>query len=487
MLLAHSIATLQTKLTERELSVTELLEDSLTQIKTTDQELGAFITIDENGARAQALKVQQKIDNHEPIGLLAGIPIGVKDLLSTKDVRTTCGSKMLENFIPIYDAHVVQLLKKADAVIVGKTNMDEFAMGSSTEHSAFFPTRNPWDKSRVPGGSSGGSAAAVGANQVVASLGSDTGGSIRQPASFCGLVGLKPTYGLVSRFGLVAFASSLDQIGPFTHSVEDAAYLLQAIAGHDPHDSTSYTGEVPNYINSLQEPPKKLTIALPRELFTKCIDKELKQTVQTALEKINNLNNVIIEEVSMPHLKYAMATYYLLAPAEASANLARFDGIRYGVNTKAASLQELYQKNRSLFGPEVKRRIMIGTHALSSGHYDDYYLQAQKARTVIREEFLTTFKQYDLIVSPTTPTTAFKLGEINDPLTMYLNDICSIPANLAGLPALSLPCGLANKLPVGLQLIGPAFGEQLLLRAAYQFEQLFIQDNLFCQEWCKQC
>lgn len=379
----------------------------------------------------------------------------------------------MSNFTPVYDATVVGKLRAADTVTIGKLNMDEFAMGGSNENSSFYPVRNPWDLERVPGGSSGGSAAAVAAGEAYFALGSDTGGSIRQPASYCGVVGLKPTYGLVSRFGLVAFASSLDQIGPLTKNVEDSAYVLQAIAGYDPMDSTSAKVDVPDYLSALSGDVTGLRIAVPKEYLGEGVDAEVKETVLSALKVLEALG-ATWDEVSLPHTDYAVATYYLLASSEASSNLARFDGVRYGVRSdNAGSLIDLYHESRSQgFGDEVKRRIMLGTYALSSGYYDAYYLKAQKARTLIKQDFDKVFEQYDVIIGPTAPTTAFKLGaQVDDPLTMYLNDILTIPVSLAGVPAVSIPCGFADGLPVGMQIIGKAFDESTVLRVAHAYEQ----------------
>jgi aspartyl-tRNA(Asn)/glutamyl-tRNA(Gln) amidotransferase subunit A len=401
------------------------------------------------------------------------MPIGVKDNIVTKGLRTTCASKILENFNPIYDATVVQKLQLAETVTIGKLNMDEFAMGSSNENSGFKMTRNPWDLERVPGGSSGGSAASVAAGEVLFSLGSDTGGSIRQPAAFCGVVGMKPTYGRVSRFGLVAFASSLDQIGPVTRTVEDNAYLLQAISGLDPMDSTSANVDVPNFVSALTGDVKGLKIAVPKEYLGEGVNEKVRQSVLDALKVLENLG-AVWEEVSLPHSKYALAAYYLLSSSEASANLARFDGVRYGYRTPdAESLIDLYKKTRAEgFGDEVKRRIMLGTFALSSGYYDAYYKKAQKVRTLIKKDFEDVFDKYDVIVGPTTPTPAFKIGEnIEDPLTMYANDILTIPVNLAGVPGISIPCGFDGGLPLGLQIIGKHFDEAAVYRVAHAFEQ----------------
>ena len=457
------------RLHHKEISVADLVEESLARIGETDGNIQAFLTVDEEGARKQAAELDSSDGER---GLLFGLPAGIKDNIVTEGLRTTCASRFLANYVPIYDATVVDKLRRAQSVTIGKLNMDEFAMGGSNENSAFHPTRNPWDPERVPGGSSGGSAAAVAAGQVYFALGSDTGGSIRQPAAYCGVVGLKPTYGLVSRFGLVAFASSLDQIGPLTKNVEDAAYVLQAIAGHDPRDSTSASVDIPDYLSALTGDVKGLRIGVPKEYMGEGIDPQVKERVLEALRTFEAMG-AVWEEISLPHSEYAVATYYLLASSEASSNLARFDGVRYGVRAEnPANLLELYRRSRSEgFGPEVKRRIMLGTYALSSGYYDAYYKKAQQVRTLIKRDFDQAFGKYDLIVSPTAPTTAFKIGEqVDDPLTMYLNDICTIPINLAGVPAISIPCGLAGGLPVGLQLVGKPFDERTVLRAAHAYE-----------------
>lgn len=401
------------------------------------------------------------------------MPIGIKDNIVTKDVRTTCASRMLENFDPIYDATVMNKLHNAGAVMIGKLNMDEFAMGSSTETSYFHKTYNPWNLEYVPGGSSGGSAAAVAAGEIPFALGSDTGGSIRQPASFCGVVGMKPTYGRVSRYGLVAFASSLDQIGPITRNVEDNAYILQTIAGVDPHDSTSANVPVPNYVEQLTGDVKGLKIAVPKEYLGEGVHESVRNAVLEALKVLEGLG-ATWDEVSLPNSKYGVAAYYIIASSEASANLARFDGIRYGYRAKdAKNLMELYKKSRSEgFGDEVKRRIMIGTFALSSGYYDAYYKKAQQIRTLIKQDFEKVFENYDVVIGPTNPTTAFKIGEkIDDPVTMYVNDLLTIPVNLAGLPGISVPCGFNNGLPIGLQIIGKHFDEGTVYRVAHAFEQ----------------
>jgi aspartyl-tRNA(Asn)/glutamyl-tRNA(Gln) amidotransferase subunit A len=464
---------LHNRLTGKELSVGELVDASYKRIAQTDESIRAFLTLNEEGARTSALELDKQLQEGGERGLLFGLPAGIKDNIVTEGLRTTCASQFLSNYDPIYDAAVVKKLKAAQTITIGKLNMDEFAMGGSNENSSFFPTRNPWNTDYVPGGSSGGSAASVASGQVYFALGSDTGGSIRQPAAYCGIVGLKPTYGLVSRFGLVAFASSLDQIGPLTKNVEDSAYVLQAIAGYDPMDSTSANVEIPDYIGALSGDVKGLRIGVPKEYLGQGIDPKVKEAVLAALQQFESLG-ATWEEVSLPHTEYAVATYYLLASSEASSNLARFDGVRYGVRTdNPENLIDLYRKSRSQgFGDEVKRRIMLGTYALSSGYYDAYYLKAQKVRTLIKQDFDSVFENYDLIIGPTAPTTAFRIGEqVGDPLTMYLNDICTIPVSLAGVPAISVPCGFADGLPVGLQIIGKAFDERTVLRAAHAFEQ----------------
>ncbi len=461
------------KLRDKEFSVSELVDAAYKRIGGTETDVKAFITLDESGARAEAARLDAQIAEGGELGLLFGLPAGIKDNIVTEGLRTTCASQFLDNFNPIYDATVTKKLKQAQSVTIGKLNMDEFAMGGSNENSSYHATRNPWNLDHVPGGSSGGSAATVAAGQVYFSLGSDTGGSIRQPASYCGVVGLKPTYGLVSRFGLVAFASSLDQIGPITKNVEDAAYVLQAIAGYDELDSTSANVSIPDYVSALSGDVRGLRIGVPKEYLGEGIDSGVKEAVLAALKVYEDLG-ATWEEVSLPHTEYAVATYYLLASSEASSNLARFDGVRYGVRAENPdNLIDLYRKSRSQgFGPEVKRRIMLGTYALSSGYYDAYYLKAQQVRTLIKRDFDQVFERFDLIMGPTAPTTAFRIGEqIGDPLTMYLNDICTIPVSLAGVPAISVPCGLADGLPVGLQIIGKAFDETTVLRAAHAFEQ----------------
>ncbi|MFE8697088.1 Asp-tRNA(Asn)/Glu-tRNA(Gln) amidotransferase subunit GatA [Cytobacillus sp. FJAT-53684] len=469
----HKVSELHELLHKKELKVTDLVDESYKRISEVEDQVQAFLTLDEEKARETARTMDEKLHTDESKGLLFGMPIGVKDNIVTKGLRTTCASKILHNFDPIYDATVVNKLHDAETITIGKLNMDEFAMGSSNENSAYKKTRNPWDLDRVPGGSSGGSAASVAAGEVLFSLGSDTGGSIRQPASFCGVVGMKPTYGRVSRFGLVAFASSLDQIGPITRTVEDNAYLLQSIAGLDSMDSTSANVTVPNFVESLTGDIKGLKIAVPKEYLGEGVNEEVRQSVLDALKVLESLG-ATWEEVSLPHSKYALATYYLLSSSEASANLARFDGVRYGYRTENAErLIDLYKKTRAEgFGDEVKRRIMLGTFALSSGYYDAYYKKAQKVRTLIKNDFEHVFNKYDVIIGPTTPTPAFKIGEnTKDPLTMYANDILTIPVNLAGVPGISIPCGFDKGLPLGLQIIGKHFDEQTIYRVAHAFEQ----------------
>jgi len=469
----HKVSELHSMLHKKEISVSDLVDESYKHISQVEDKVQAFLTLDEENARKKAKDLDEKLATEKEFGLLFGMPIGIKDNIVTKGLRTTCASKILYNFDPIYDATVMQRLHAADAITIGKLNMDEFAMGSSNENSGFQLTRNPWDLERVPGGSSGGSAAAVAAGEVPFALGSDTGGSIRQPAAFCGVVGLKPTYGRVSRFGLVAFASSLDQIGPITRTVEDNAYLLQVIAGLDPMDSTSANVDVPDYVSALTGDIKGLKIAVPKEYLGEGVSEEVRQSVLNALKVLEGLG-ATWEEVSLPHSKYALATYYLLSSSEASANLARFDGVRYGYRTdNAKNLLDMYKLTRSEgFGNEVKRRIMLGTFALSSGYYDAYYKKAQKVRTLIKQDFENVFEKYDVIIGPTTPTPAFKIGEkTSDPLTMYANDILTIPVNLAGVPGISIPCGFSNGLPLGLQIIGKHFDESTIYRVAHAFEQ----------------
>jgi len=469
-----SICELHQQLITKDRSAVEIAQDYLARMERLEPQLHAFLQVTRDRALEQAQRVDAQIAAGEDIGLLAGIPIGIKDNLCTLGIRTTCGSKILANFIPPYESTVTSRLAEAGAVMVGKTNLDEFAMGSSTENSAYQLTANPWDTMRVPGGSSGGSAAAVAADECPIALGSDTGGSIRQPASFCGVVGLKPTYGLVSRYGLVAYASSLDQIGPFGRSVEDTAILLQAIAGHDPKDSTSLNVPIPDYTQSLTTSLKGKKIGVIRETFGEGLDSIVGDAVQAALQTLEKLG-ATVQEISCPRFRYGLPTYYIIAPSEASANLARYDGVKYGYRTAdAENLLEMYMKTRAEgFGAEVKRRIMIGTYALSAGYYDAYYLKAQKVRTLIKQDFEHAFEQVDVLVCPTAPTTAFKAGEKTDnPLSMYLSDLMTIPVNLAGLPGMSLPCGFdAQGLPIGLQIIANVLREDQIFAVASAYEQ----------------
>jgi aspartyl-tRNA(Asn)/glutamyl-tRNA(Gln) amidotransferase subunit A len=452
---------------------TAVTEAYLARIEKLDGQVGAYLTVTREQALRAAAPADARYRARAPLGPLDGVPVALKDVLCTRGVRTTCGSKILESFVPPYDATVVERLAAAGAVVLGKTNMDEFAMGSSTEHSAFKPTRNPWDLARVPGGSSGGSAVAVAADLAAGAFGTDTGGSIRQPAAFCGTVGLKPTYGRVSRYGLVAFASSLDQIGPFAQDVRDAALLLQAIAGHDPHDATSVAAPVPDYAAALDGAVHGLRAGIPREYFAEGVDPEIARAVRAAIETLRGLG-IATEELSLPTTDYALAAYYLIAPAEASSNLARYDGVKYGLRVPGArDLIAMSSKTRAAgFGAEVKRRVMLGTYALSAGYYEAYYGRAQKVRTLVRRDFERAFARVDLILAPTTPNVAFKHGEKDDPLAMYLNDALTIPVNLAGLPGLSVRCGFtAAGLPIGLQLIGKPFDEATLLRVADAYER----------------
>jgi aspartyl-tRNA(Asn)/glutamyl-tRNA(Gln) amidotransferase subunit A len=461
-------------LKQRKISSTELTKSVLKRIAEVEGKVRACVTIVEDTALKEAEKVDNYIKTNHEITPLTGIPSLIKDVICTKGIRTTCSSKMLENFIPPYDATVIEKLKAQKAVIVGKTNMDEFAMGSSTEHSAFFPTHNPWDLSRVPGGSSGGSAAAVAADEAIYALGSDTGGSVRQPAALCSVVGLKPTYGRVSRFGLVAFASSLDQIGSLTKDATDCALVMNVIAGYDSRDSTSVPHPVPDYTQHLIPNIKGLKIGIPKEYFVEGMQNQVRAALEAAIDKLRELGAEIDWEVSLPHTKYALAVYYILAPSEASANLARYDGVKYGFSERDASnVIETTEKTRqSGFGLEVKRRIMLGTYALSAGYYDAYYLKAQKVRTLIKQEFDQAFEQYDALVTPTSPIVPFKLGEkLEDPMQMYLSDVCTLPINIAGIPAISIPAGFADNLPIGMQIMGKPFSEEILLRIAFAYEQ----------------
>jgi aspartyl-tRNA(Asn)/glutamyl-tRNA(Gln) amidotransferase subunit A len=447
-------------------------EDYLARIAKLDDKVGAYITVTADQARAAARASDERYRASRPLGPLDGAPITLKDVFCTKGVRTTCASKILEHFVPPYDATVADRLAKAGAVMLGKSNMDEFAMGSSTEHSALRVTRNPWDLTRVPGGSSGGPAAAVAAGLAAGSLGTDTGGSIRQPAAFCGVVGLKPTYGRVSRYGLVAFASSLDHPGPFALDVTDTALLLQAIAGHDPMDATSIDAPVPDYTAGFEQGVRGLRLGVPDEYFTKGMDAEVEQAVRAAIETLRGLG-ATLERISLPATPHALATYYVIAPAEASSNLARYDGVKYGLRESGHDLVEMESRTRAAgFGAEVRRRIMLGTYVLSAGYYDAYYGQAQKVRTLVRRDFDAAFGRVDLIVAPTTPNTPFKHGEKTDPVQMYLNDVFTIPADMAGVPAVSVPCGFtASGLPIGLQLIGGTLDEATVLRAARAYER----------------
>jgi aspartyl-tRNA(Asn)/glutamyl-tRNA(Gln) amidotransferase subunit A len=461
-------------LKDKKISAGELTRAVLDRIDAIDDSIGAFITVPRELAMQQADQADRMIADGKCAGL-TGIPLGIKDLICTRNLRTTCGSKILDNFVPPYDATVIRKLKGAGAVIVGKLNMDEFAMGSSTENSGFKITRNPWDLSRIPGGSSGGSAAAVAADMCLGALGSDTGGSIRQPASHCGVVGLKPTYGRVSRYGLVAFASSLDQIGPLAKNVTDCAHLLNAVCGYDKSDSTSVPKEVPDYTTALEGDLQGVTIGIPEELnAAEGLDPSVLAAVNNAVGVTEKLGAKRVK-VSLPHTEYAVAVYYVIAPSEASSNLARYDGVKYGFrNRKNADLMTMYCNTRSLgFGPEVQRRIIIGTYCLSAGYYDAYYGKASQVRTLIMEDFKKAFETCDAILCPVAPTAAFKIGEkIDDPLTMYLSDIFTLSANLAGIPGLSVPCGFSSEgLPIGLQIMGKHFDEEMLLKVAYGFEQ----------------
>ena len=458
---------------QRKTSAVALTEQFYSRIRDEDASIGAFLTLSEQRAHAQAERIDKMAAQGKPLPPLAGVPVAIKDVMVTRDLRTTAGSKILENFIPPYDCTAVARLEAAGAVVLGKLNCDEFAMGSSNENSAYHPVHNPCDKSRVPGGSSGGSAAAVAAGMAVATLGSDTGGSIRQPASFCGVVGLKPTYGRVSRYGLIAFASSLDHIGPFAATVKDAALVLRTIAGRDPMDSTSAEVPVPDYLAELEKPVKGLRVGVAKEYFGEGLDAEVRAAVEAAIQKLATLGCEVVP-VSLPHTEYAIPAYYIVATAEASSNLARFDGVRYGFRSpKARTLSDMYRLSRDGgFGMEVKRRIMLGTYALSTGYYDAYYLKAQKVRTLLTRDFDEAFKKVDVIAAPTAPTPAFKLGEkVDDPLAMYLADIYTVTANLAGIPGISVPCGESReKLPIGLQLFGRHFDEATLLRVAHAYE-----------------
>jgi len=459
-------------LRERQISSVELTTAVLERIEQVEPRVKAYVTRTPELALEQARSADGALAKGGELPVLLGIPVALKDVLVTEGVRTTCSSKILENYVPVYDGTAVSRLRGQGAVFVGKTNCDEFAMGSSTENSGFFTTHNPWDLETVPGGSSGGSAAAVAAGECLFALGTDTGGSIRQPASLCGVSGMKPTYGRVSRFGLVAFASSLDQIGPFTKDAEDCAIVLNAIAGHDANDSTSINRAVPDFRQALRDDVKGLRVGIPKEYFSVGIEAGVEQRVRDAVKLLEGLG-AAVGECSLPSTDYALDTYYIIAPAEASANLARFDGIRYGLSVQAPDIWSQYNATRDAgFGAEVKRRIILGAYVLSAGYYDAYYLKAQKVRTLIKQEFDSAFERFDVLLAPTSPTVAFKIGEkVNDPLAMYLNDVLTIPVNMAGLPGISIPCGLSNGLPVGLQIIGAAFGEEAILRVAHCYQQ----------------
>ena len=469
-----TIGSVKTRIAEGKISASAMAESYFSAIEAKDAEIGAFLSLSKERALAKAAEIDQLAKAGGPLPALAGVPVAIKDVMVTRGVRTTAGSRILENFVPPYDCTAVTRLEQAGAIVLGKLNCDEFAMGSSNENSAYKPVKNPRDTSRVPGGSSGGSAAAVAAGMAVAALGSDTGGSIRQPASFCGVVGMMPTYGRVSRYGLIAFASSLDHIGPLTNTVKDAALVLRTIAGRDPMDSTSADLPVPDYVAELDKPVRGLRVGIAKEYLGEGLDAEVREAVQHAVDKLRTLGCEIVE-VSLPHTAYAVPTYYIIATAEASANLARYDGVRYGYRSKhARSLSEMYRHSRDeAFGAEVKRRIMLGTYVLSAGYYDAYYLKAQKVRTLLTRDFEEAFKKVDVIATPTSPTAAFRLGEkVDDPLAMYLADIYTVTADLAGIPGISVPCGMTKEnLPIGLQLLGKHFDEATVLRTAHAYEQ----------------
>lgn len=468
-----TIHELAPKLKKKEISAVELTQSVLDRIEQVDSKVEAYVHLCPDRALSQARLVDDQISKGEYSGPLAGIPLAPKDIYLTEGIPTTCASKILRDYCPPFNSTVIQKVLEADAIILGKVNMDEFAMGSSTENSGVKATKNPWDLTRVPGGSSGGSAAVVASDCCIASLGTDTGGSIRQPASMCGVVGLKPTYGRVSRYGVIAFASSLDQMGPVTKDVEDSALLMNIMAGHDVRDSTSIDTPIPDYTQFLNQSIKGLKVGVPKEYFASGIQADVVDAVKKAIKNMEELG-AHVEEVSLPNTEYAVAAYYIIAPAEASSNLARYDGVRYGFRSQAKNLAEMYQKTKTEgFGTEVKRRIMLGTYVLSAGYYDAYYRKAQKARTVIRRDFEEAFKKFDVLITPTAPTTAFKLGEKTaNPIDMYLSDILTIAVNLASLPAMSLPCGFdANDLPIGLQVIGKPFDEGTLFRVAHAYEQ----------------
>ncbi len=480
---------LQEKLAKRELTSEEIVQAYVNRINAKEKDVKAFVTTLCDEALKEAKEIDEKRKNGEELSSLAGIPIGIKDNMCTKGVKTTCSSKMLENFIAPYNATVVEKLNEENLIDLGKLNMDEFAMGASTEYSYFKKTCNPWNLKTVPGGSSGGSAAAVAANLVPWALGSDTGGSIRQPSSFCGVVGLKPTYGLVSRYGLVAFASSLDQIGPITKDVRDSAMLLNIIAGHDERDTTSYNMPKKDYTKALNGNVKGLKIGIPKEYFGEGINEEVKAKLEEAIETYKKLG-AEVQEFSLDIAQYALATYYIIACAEASSNLGRFDGIRYGYRTENyTNLKELYKNSRSEgFGPEVKRRIILGTYVLSSGYYDAYYKKAQQVRTLVKKEFDKAFEKYDVLLTPTSPTVAFEMGTRSEnPLEMYLADICTVSVNIAGLPGISIPCGVnGENMPIGMQLIGNKFEEEKILNVAYAFEQEYKFREKYQPEMCRE-
>jgi aspartyl-tRNA(Asn)/glutamyl-tRNA(Gln) amidotransferase subunit A len=460
-------------LAAKKISARELAAEHYTRIATRNPELNAFLALSEERAYTQADRIDALVAAGKPLPPLAGVPIAIKDVLSTRGVRTTCGSMILENYIPLYDATAVERLEKAGAVLLGKTNCDEFAMGSSNENSAYGPVLNPEATDRIPGGSSGGSAAAVAAGLAVAALGTDTGGSIRQPGAMCGVPAMMGSYGRVSRYGLIAFASSLDRIGPFAHNVRDVASVLQVIAGRDPNDSTSTTAPVPDYVSEVAKPVAGLRIGIPKEYFGEGINVDVRKKIEAGIEILKSLGCKMID-IQMPHTDYAIAVYYIIATAEASSNLARYDGVRYGLRVNDDSLLSMYRKTRGAgFGAEVKRRIVLGTYVLSAGYYDAYYLKGQKVRALIAQDFRDAFNKVDAIVTPTSPVPAFKLGErTNDPLQMYLADIYTVTGSLAGIPGISVPCGkICGKLPVGLQIFGPAFGETRVLQIAHAFEQ----------------
>lgn len=469
-----TVSEIARKIKEKEITIKEVLDSVYNRIENVEEKVSAYVTLTKEQAYNRATKLQERLDNGEDIGIMGGVPIAIKDNICTNGIKTTCSSKMLENFVPFYDATVIEKLENAGAIIIGKTNMDEFAMGSSTENSAIKKTKNPWDLERVPGGSSGGSAAAVACDIAPCALGTDTGGSIRQPASFCNVVGLKPTYGLVSRYGIVAYASSLDQVGPLTKSVEDAAILLNVIAGKDEKDTTSADIPKKDYLKSIKDNIKGKKIGVPTEFISDGINEDVKKAYEENLNTLKELGAEIIE-IKLDYAKYSLPTYYIIATAEASSNLGRYDGIRYGHRAKDfSSLDELYVKSRTEgFGDEVKRRIMLGTYVLSSGYYDAYYKRGQKVRTLIIDDFKKAFEKCDVIAIPTTPNTSFKFGEkTSNPLEMYLEDIYTVPVNIAGLPGISVPGGFdKNGMPIGMQFISKAFDEENLLQVAYTFEK----------------